>query len=123
MYTPESFKVSDLQTMHADMEQWNFATLITPDTEGELQVTHLPLLLKRDAGQFGVLAGHMAKANGHWRAFNTSRKAWPSSMGLTPTFRHGGIAPRKPFPPGTTWWCTPSACRASCKGPKTWRLI
>ena len=89
MYTPESFKVSDLQTMHADMERWNFATLITPDTEGELQVTHLPLLLKRDAGQFGVLAGHMAKANGHWRAFNTSRESLAIFHGP-----HAYISPR-----------------------------
>ena len=89
MYTPESFKVSDLQTMHADMERWNFATLITPDAEGELQVTHLPLLLKRNAGQFGVLAGHMAKANAHWRAFDTCRESLAIFHGP-----HAYISPR-----------------------------
>ena len=89
MYTPENFKVSDLQTMHTDMEQWNFATLITPDTEGELQVTHLPLLLKRDAGRLGTLAGHMAKANAHWKAFNESRKSLAIFHGP-----HAYISPR-----------------------------
>lgn len=89
MYAPDSFKVSDLQTMHADIERWNFATLITPDTEGELQVTHLPLLLKRDAGRLGVLAGHMAKANAHWKAFNTSRESLAIFHGP-----HAYISPR-----------------------------
>ena len=89
MYTPENFKVSDLQTLHADMERWNFATLITPDAEGEFQVTHLPLLLKRDAGHLGTLAGHMAKANPHWRAFNADRETLALFHGP-----HAYISPR-----------------------------
>ena len=89
MYTPENFKVSDLSTLHADMERWNFATLITPDAEGGPHVTHLPLLLDRDAGRLGVLAGHMAKANPHWRAFGQS----PESLAI---FHgpHAYISPR-----------------------------
>ena len=89
MYTPENFKVSDLQTLHADMERWNFATLITPDAEGGLQVTHLPLLLKRNAGGLGTLAGHMAKANTHWKAFNATRESLAIFHGP-----HGYISPR-----------------------------
>lgn len=89
MYTPEKFRVSDLQTMQADMERWNFATLITPDAEGELQVTHLPLLLKRDAGRLGTLAGHMAKANAHWQAFNAGRETLAIFHGP-----HAYISPR-----------------------------
>lgn len=89
MYTPENFKVSDLSTMQADMERWNFATLITPDAEGGLQVTHLPLLLKRDASRLGVLAGHMAKANAHWKSFGTSRESLAIFHGP-----HAYISPR-----------------------------
>ena len=89
MYTPENFKVSDLQILHTDMEQWNFATLVTPGTEGNLQVTHLPLLLKRDAGRLGVLAGHMAKANTHWQAFNATRDSLAIFHGP-----HAYISPR-----------------------------
>ena len=89
MYTPENFKVSDLQTLHLDMERWNFATLITPDAQGGLQVTHLPLLLKRDAGGLGVLAGHMAKANAHWKAFNADRESLAIFHGP-----HAYISPR-----------------------------
>ena len=89
MYTPENFKVSDLQTLHADMERWNFATLITPDVEDGLHVTHLPLLLKRDAGRLGMLAGHVAKANAHWQAFNADRESLAIFHGP-----HAYISPR-----------------------------
>ena len=74
MYTPESFKVSDLPTLHAEMERSNFATMISPEPEGGLQVTHLPLLLKSDHGRLGTLAGHVAKANPHWKLFGTRRE-------------------------------------------------
>lgn len=74
MYTPESFKVSDLPTLHAEMERSNFATMISPEPEGGLQVTHLPLLLKSDHGRLGTLAGHVAKANPHWKLFAPRRE-------------------------------------------------
>lgn len=72
MYTPDNFKVTDLPTLQRDMERWNFATLITPQPQGDLQVTHLPLLLNRDNGRLGALAGHMAKTNPQWKAFGAS---------------------------------------------------
>ena len=89
MYTPDQFKVSDLPTLHADMQRWNFATLITSDGHEEPQVTHLPLLLDRDRGRFGVLAGHMAKANPHWKAFSRSGESLAIFHGP-----HGYISPR-----------------------------
>lgn len=89
MYIPESFRVSDLKTLHADIERWNFATLITPEAEGQLQVTHLPLLLKRDGGRQGTLAGHVARANPHWKAFSTCRETMAIFHGP-----HAYISPR-----------------------------
>jgi len=89
MYTPEQFKVSDLPTLHADMQRWNFATLITPDADEGPQVTHLPLLLDRDRGRFGVLAGHMARANPHWQAFSRSHESMAIFHGP-----HAYISPR-----------------------------
>ena len=96
MYNPESFKVSDLPTLHANMERWNFATLITPEPEGELQVTHLPLLLKRDSGRLGTLAGHVAKANPHWKAFSPCRESLAIFHGphayVSPSWYHNEVA-------------------------------
>jgi len=89
MYTPEQFKVSDLPTLQADMQRWNFATLITPDATEGPQVTHLPLLLDRNRGRFGVLAGHMARANPHWKAFGRSGESLAIFHGP-----HGYISPR-----------------------------
>lgn len=66
MYTPASFAVEDLATLHACIEENSFATLVTTDAEGAA-VSHLPLLLDRNAGRNGTLIGHMAKANPQWR--------------------------------------------------------
>ena len=89
MYSPEQFKVSNLSTLHADMQRWNFATLITPAADGGPQVTHLPLLLDCDRGRFGVLAGHMARANPHWQAFSQSQESLAIFHGP-----HAYISPR-----------------------------
>lgn len=66
MYTPNRFRVSDLDTLHAFMEQNGFATLVT-DNDGEVTASHLPFVLRRESGELGHLIGHMAKANDQWR--------------------------------------------------------
>jgi transcriptional regulator len=48
------------------MERHSFATLC-PTTGGELEATHLPLLLDRDVAPHGRLVGHLARANGQWK--------------------------------------------------------
>lgn len=60
MYIPSSFAVDDPATIHAFVDSYPFATLIS--TGDEPEVTHLPLLLA--AGE-GELLGHLAKANPH----------------------------------------------------------
>lgn len=66
MYVPPHFSVTDLPALHAAIEHYSFALLVT--TAGHEPVaSHLPLLLDRDAGQYGALVGHMARANPHWQ--------------------------------------------------------
>ncbi|MFN0020108.1 MAG: FMN-binding negative transcriptional regulator [Pirellulaceae bacterium] len=67
MYTPAHFAETDLGKLHAAIESYSFATLVS-EHDGELTASHLPLLLKREGGtgQFGTLLGHMAKANPQW---------------------------------------------------------
>ncbi|MGI8981516.1 MAG: FMN-binding negative transcriptional regulator [Pirellulaceae bacterium] len=68
MYTPSHFAETDLAKLHAAIEAYSFATLVSQH-DGELTASHLPLLLKRDGGataEFGTLVGHMAKANPQW---------------------------------------------------------
>ncbi len=66
MYVPPSFSETDPERLLELAARHPFATVVTP-TPGELWVSHVPLLARRRAG--GVaLVGHLARANGHWRA-------------------------------------------------------
>ena len=67
IYLPEVFHETDLGALHALIESYSFATLISPDSI-EPMITHLPLLLDRGRGAQGTLIGHFARANPHWRA-------------------------------------------------------
>lgn len=63
MYIPLHFAEADLSRLQAFMKANSFATLIS-QSEGEPYASHLPLLLRPEAGgEFGTLVGHMAKAN------------------------------------------------------------
>lgn len=67
MYIPKSFSQTDLDILHAFMQKYNFATLVS-QVENELTATHLPLMLDSTRGEYGTLLGHMAKANSHWKS-------------------------------------------------------
>lgn len=66
MYTPPLFARTDLAEMHAAIERYSFALLVS-QAGGEPVASHLPLLLDRSAGPSGTLLGHMARANSQWR--------------------------------------------------------
>ena len=65
MYNPPHFKQEDSHVLRDLMAQYPLATLVTLGSQG-LCATHLPLLYNPDEGPFGVLRGHMAKANPQW---------------------------------------------------------
>ncbi len=65
MYVPDHFKVDDIAQMHALMRGRPFAALVSAGASG-LYASHLPTVLK-DAGEFGVIECHLARANPHWR--------------------------------------------------------
>lgn len=71
MYLPKSFQQSDLQTLHAFMRRHSFATVISP--HDRLHISHIPLLLRPQPEGRGMLVGHVARANPHWRAFDGER--------------------------------------------------
>jgi transcriptional regulator len=66
MYTPPAFKENDLVAMHDTMRAARLANLVTATAEG-LMVTPLPLMLDATEGPYGVLHGHLARANPQWR--------------------------------------------------------
>jgi len=71
---PSSFAEDDLATLQAFIVAHAFATLISPDAQDPL-ITHLPLLLDATRGERGVLIGHVARANPHWRHLESGAAA------------------------------------------------
>ncbi len=66
MYIPSAFRDDDLTSLHATIRAARLANLVTA-TEGGLVVTPLPLMLDAAEGTYGVLHGHLARANPQWR--------------------------------------------------------
>ncbi len=66
MYLPAHFEQTDRAALHALMREHPLATLVTPGPAGP-EADHLPLELDPDAGPWGTLRGHVARANPLWR--------------------------------------------------------
>lgn len=66
MFTPAHFREDSLEAMHELIRQQGFGLLISHGSNG-IAATHLPFLLDSTRGEKGVLLGHVAKANDHWR--------------------------------------------------------
>ncbi len=86
MYIPKAFREDNIDTLHAFMREYSFATLVTQHN-GELLASHLPFLLDAERGRdksgilsggqvsYGTLIAHMARANPQWRTFNSTQEA------------------------------------------------
>jgi transcriptional regulator len=68
MYTPRSFRVEHLPTLHALIRDFSFGVLISADG-GRPIATHLPFMVAPDRGPHGTLIAHMARANPHWKGW------------------------------------------------------
>ena len=104
MYIPDAFHESDPDRLQAFMAENSFATLMSPAEAGPI-ATHLPLLLDGKAGPQGMLVGHMARANPHWREFESGRLVlvifhgpheyispdWQSSELSLPTWNYAAV--------------------------------
>ncbi|MGF6592551.1 FMN-binding negative transcriptional regulator [Pseudomonas sp. 2835] len=74
MFTPSSYKETDLDRLHLQIEQTRLAVLVTNGEQG-LQASHLPLLLDRNQGSNGTLYGHFARANKQWQELANGAEA------------------------------------------------
>lgn len=66
MYTPPAFREDDPAILARIMRAARLSTLVTATAEG-LLATPLPFILDEAEGEFGVLYGHLAKANPQWK--------------------------------------------------------
>jgi transcriptional regulator len=71
MYVPESFRETDVGRLHEFVDRYGFSTVVSQASS--MNVSHLPLVLERDQGEYGTLFGHMAKANEQWKDFDGQR--------------------------------------------------
>ena len=71
MYTPKVNQISDRGLLIETMRAYSFAILFGPQTAStpndSSAATHLPLVVK-DEGEHGLLEGHFARANPHWKS-------------------------------------------------------
>jgi transcriptional regulator len=74
IYLPDAFHENDREALHALIDAYSFAMLISPDAQDPV-ITHLPLLLDRSRGAYGTLIGHVARANPHWRTLEQRPEA------------------------------------------------
>jgi len=124
MYVPKSFEVSDSSVLDDFIVSHSFATLISTVNE-TFVATHLPLILDRTEYPQGVLLGHVARANPHWRAFDGQQEALAIFSGPHAYISPTGTVPRLPCRPGTTRSCISTVFLASLRmkpGSRTWSI-
>ncbi|MGC8468451.1 MAG: FMN-binding negative transcriptional regulator [Acetobacteraceae bacterium] len=101
MYRPPAFREDDLPTLQAAMQASGLATLVSLGANG-LIATPLPLLYDPAPPPWGMLLGHVAKANPHWREAAAGAESLALFQGpdayITPSWyaakrEHGKVVP------------------------------
>jgi transcriptional regulator len=68
MYIPKHNEETRVSVMHSLMVSRPLGTLVTMGASG-LVASHIPMIVDDDGSQFGVLKGHISRANTQWRDF------------------------------------------------------
>jgi transcriptional regulator len=70
MYVPKLYEESDLRVLHALIRSHPLGAWVT-EASGGLLVNHIPFLVDSNQGDYGMLVGHVARANPIWKSFST----------------------------------------------------
>jgi transcriptional regulator len=62
MYIPPRFREDDIEVLHAMVHRARLGVLVSSGPDG-LTASHVPMLLDPDAGPYGTLTCHLARAN------------------------------------------------------------
>jgi transcriptional regulator len=101
MYDVEAFREERVEVLHALIQAHPLATLVVDTAQG-LEANHIPLLIDAEPAPFGVLRGHVARANPVWRQFKAGTEAIAVFQGaqgyITPSWypskpRYGKVVP------------------------------
>jgi transcriptional regulator len=102
VYVPAAFAETDPAKLHEFMRRHSLAVLTSHGGDG-LVASHLPLLFDADAGLYGHLLGHMARANPQWRGVRGEVMAvfsgphayvspsWYEEPGTVPTWNYVAV--------------------------------
>ena len=80
LYTPPAFREADIARLHAHIAATGFAAVITVGPHGPI-VSYVPLMLEAGVGPYGMLSGHLARANPQWTESDLSVPAVAAFMG------------------------------------------
>jgi transcriptional regulator len=101
MYIPEHFEERDVAVLHALLRSHPLGTWVT-EANGQLVVNHIPFIVDATRGKFGVLVGHVARANTIWKTVSTQVDSVVVFQGpqayITPSWyptkrEHGKVVP------------------------------
>ncbi len=101
LYCPPAFKVEETDEILNHINRSGLAMLVANGADGPL-VSHVPMMLDRSRGAQGMLAGHLAKANGQWQNGDAAVPALAVFPGpdayITPSWypskqKHGRVVP------------------------------
>ena len=74
MYVPPHFAESRPEELHRIIREHPLGVLITRDAEETLDANHIPFEFDPTVGQYGLLRGHIARANDLWKTCPTGSK-------------------------------------------------
>lgn len=74
MYVPKHFNEDNFDTQTRYIRAASFASLVT-SVDGTPYASHLPFYFDPNKGKLGTLYAHVARANGHWKYFDTSNES------------------------------------------------
>lgn len=74
MYTPGFNAETDIPTLRGFVRENPLCALVT-QAAGGLVASHIPMMLQDSGDGFGVLRGHVARANSQWQEFLSSEDA------------------------------------------------
>ncbi len=101
VYVPDHFKEHRIDLLHEAIRSAGLATLVSMTADG-LFASHAPLMLNPEPAPYGTLIGHLARANPHARAADTTVETLVIFHGLdgyvTPSYyaakrEHGKVVP------------------------------
>jgi transcriptional regulator len=81
LYIPSAFRENDVAMLQAQIRAIGFGSLTSIGKNGELLISHFPVVLDTSIGPLGQLRCHVARANPQWRDSDFTKPAIAMFMG------------------------------------------